>query len=201
MADAHNDPSGYHPRRVSGSVSAPIWRALDHVLATGMGMDQILEIALTDWVRRNNLTHIMMPVPKTEKPPPRFVGRPPNPPKPVKMKRPAQILGLMRNEKAKMIFFEVRRIGCAIDRVRFLGWDEAIDARVQLVRFVPVGGMARWEDLVGRTVDIKPSNVPGEDGTLLPRPQADIDADIAWLEQQDLDAADRAALASVRETK
>jgi len=181
------------------TLSATAARAVRYAANVGLPPDKLVETAILNWITKNNLAHVLLALPKVEKPPkPPKAPPAPKPPKVRPPKHPATILGLMRNAPAGIIIFEVRRLGCAIDRVRFSGWNEDLDARVQLAPVVPVQGMTRWDDLVGRTVDIKPSSVPGQEGTLVARPAADLEADLDWLEGLDLDEADRAALAKLR---
>jgi hypothetical protein len=174
------------------TLSGPAERAVAYAVGIGLPPERLIETAILNWIRQNNLSHVLLAPERPEKPAPRPVGRPP---KTLATDAPSPVAGrieaLHRDEAGKQIEFEISIAG---DRARIrvaVPWEPAIDARVQLVALMPIAGMASWKDLVGRLVRLL-------GGALLPRPQAEIDADIAWLEQQDLDAADRAALASVK---
>jgi hypothetical protein len=174
------------------TLTGPAERAVAYAVGIGLPPERLIEIAVIGWITKNNLAHVLLAPEKPEKPAPRPVGRPP---KTLATGAPSPVAGrieaLHRDEAGRQIEFEISIAG---DRARIrvaVPWEPAIDARVQLVALMPIAGMASWKDLVGRPVTLL-------NGTLQPRPQADIDADIAWLEQQDLDASDRAALANVR---
>lgn len=181
---------------VSFDLSACARRIVDHADSVGLPPDKLVEIALVDWVSRNNLGHILLAHPKTPKPAPRPVGRPP---KARALKKPATVLGLLRNETAGIITFEVQQPGLPRERVRFSGWRQNVDPRIQLAPLVPVSGMLEWDHLLGRTISIKSSLDKSVEGTILPRDPADILPDLDWIETLDLDDADRAALSQLRE--
>lgn len=193
MSEIHTDPE----EQITVTLSATAARAVRYAAGIGLPPDRLIETAVLNWITKNNLAHVLLAAPK---PLARPVGRPPKAPEasPAPATARATIAGLLRNAAARMILFEVAAPGQAPVRVRFTGWDEALDARVQLVTVVPIRDMRRWDDLVGRVVDIRLPDGPDGDGMLLTRDPAGIAADVAWLAEQELDEADRAALAKLR---